>query len=165
MNVERLVQQLVLHEGVSLHAYLDTLDNETLGVGYNVTARGVEFFERTIGRALVPPTLTCTKAEALLVLRADIARIEPAVRLHFSLYDTLNDPRQRVVMDMAFNLGFGALNFKACIAAIVVHDWSTAARELYKSRWAYQVGDGPGGRFDRADRLAGMLLTGQDYTR
>ena len=65
---------------------------------------------------------------------------------------------------MAFNMGFGALGFKATIAAIERSDWSRASRELYKSKWAHQVGDGEGGKFDRCDRLARMLLTAQEPT-
>jgi len=68
-----------------------------------------------------------------------------------------------VLVDLAFNLGLGLLGFKNFLAAVKVHDWSKAAKELYRSKWAYQVDDGPGGHFGRADRLAKMILTGEDY--
>jgi lysozyme len=91
-------------------------------------------------------------------------RVEQAVILHFPTYDKLNEVRQRVVVDMAFNIGLTALAFKACIADVEKSDWSGAAKELFRSEWAYQVDDGPGGKYGRADRLSYMLLTGTDVT-
>lgn len=163
VNRDRMVEQLVLHEGLQTDVYIDTEGNETVGVGYNVTARGWDVFENLAGREIDNDTVT--EAEALKVLRYDIDRTEAAVRVHFPEYDRLSEVRQRVCVDMAFNMGFKALSFKQTIAAVKRGDWSTAVRELYKSRWAYQVDDGPGKKFGRADRLGQMLLTNIDYVR
>lgn len=164
-----MLSQLVLHEGLERHVYVDTLENETLGVGFNVSARSLEEFGHLCGRHIqwtegdyVTPIIS--EAEAIYVLEKDVDRVTAAVRVRLPVFDTLDDVRQRVVIDLAFNLGFRALSFKDCIADINKRDWSGASRELYKSKWAYQVGDGPGGKFDRADRLAGMLLTGKPAT-
>lgn len=156
VNRERLKQQLILHEGLKLKPYKDTLGNWTIGVGYNVTARGWEWLEHAIGRRL-DASRSITEDEARLVLALDIERIEAAVLKHFPPYNALNEVRQRVVLDMAFNLGYRALGFNNTIAAIEHQQWSIASRELYKSKWATQVGD-------RCDRLSKMLLTGLDYT-
>jgi lysozyme len=169
MNATRLAAQLILHEGLRLTPYVDTEGNWTIGVGYNITGRGWSSMEEALGRAVAPKDgmtekARITKAEAMQMLRADITRVEQAVRVHFPTYDQLNEVRQRVVMDMAFNMGFKALGFHQTIEAIKQSDWSRAAREMYKSKWARQVGDGEGGRFDRCDRLSKMLLTGVDYT-
>ena len=167
MNVDRMEQQLVLHEGERLKAYLDTEDNWTIFVGYNLDARGVDFLEEVCGRKFTGSFdhLTGTHDESRRVLRADIARLQHVIPVHWAPYAQLDEIRQRVVLDMAFNMGFRALGFKQTAAAIVRRDWSTAARELYKSKWARQVGDGPGGKYDRCERLSNMLLTGQDYTK
>lgn len=161
-----LEPQLVLHEGLRLRIYKDTEGYDTLGVGYNVSARGIEDFERVIGRKIIvrPGVDLITRQEALTVLRADLLRVIDAVRVHFPYYTQLDLVRQCVVVDMAFNMGFRALGFKQCIDAIQRRDWSRAARELYNSKWSRQVGDGPGGKRDRCDRLAGMLLTGNAPT-
>ncbi len=155
-------KQLVLHEGLRLQAYVDTKDNWTIGVGYNITGRGYEAFESVVGHAVRPPDgmnekAHCTESEALAVLAVDVDRYERAVVQYFPESTKLDGIRQRVVLDMAFNMGFKALGFVRCIAAIKLRNWSVAAKELYKSE-AYT--EEP----NRIDRLAKMLLTGQDYT-
>lgn len=167
VNRERMEAQLILHEGLRTKSYLDTEGYWTVGVGYNISGRGVDFLERITGRKFrgIPyEQITLTRDEALAVLRADIDRVEKAVRTYFPEYDELNEVRQRVCVDMAFNLGFKALSFKKTIAWMKVKHWSNAAREMWKSKWSGQVGDGPGGKRDRADRLTEMMLTGLDYT-
>lgn len=151
-QVTDMIAQLVLHEGLRLQEYIDTEDNVTIGVGYNVTARGWNDWARITGK-LAGDGMTTTRADALAVLAADLVRVEAAVRVHFPEYGALDVVRQRVVLDMAFNIGFRALGFKQTIAAIHARDWSRASREMYKSKWARQVGQ-------RCDRLARMLLTG-----
>jgi GH24 family phage-related lysozyme (muramidase) len=172
VNLSRMKSQLVLHEGLKLLPYLDTEDNWTVLVGYNLTARGWDDIERTLGRAIAPPDATdaapfgtphLTEADALKVLEVDILRVQKAALIAFPEMVALNEVRQRVCLDMAFNMGLRALGFKQAIAAIKRKDWSKASRELYNSKWARQVGDGPGGKVDRCDRLASMLLTGNDY--
>jgi lysozyme len=175
VNLARMKQQLILHEGLKLQPYVDTEDNWTILVGYNLSARGWDDIERILGRHIEPPHETrteehpfgvphLTENDALIVLQSDIERVQRAVLQYFPEYVALSEVRQRVCLDMAFNMGFRALGFKQCIAAMKRKDWSTASRELYKSKWARQVGDGPGGKTDRCDRLAQMLLTGNDYT-
>lgn len=164
MNLARMEEQLILHEGLKLAPYLDSVGKWTAGVGYNITDRGLADLEHAIGRKVKMPDLRLTRDEALLVLRADVARIARVIPQHFPEYVGLDEVRQRVCLDLAFNLGFRALAFKNVIAAIKRRDWSTAARELWRSKWADQVGDGPGRHWDRADRLTKMLLTGQDFS-
>lgn len=169
MNYARMEEQLILHEGLKLTPYLDSEGFWTVGVGYNVSARGWQAFEQVVGRPVShlfdpeAPQPLLTRDEALRVLRADIARVEQAVRTYLPEYDTLDDVRQRVVVDLAFNLAYRALGFKRAIAALKRRDWSGVARELWDSRWSRQVGDGPGKKRDRADRLTQMVLTGHDY--
>lgn len=167
-----MLRQLALHEGIKLHYYLDTLGNTTNGIGFNVTARGVHELERMIGRKL-NAVGDITTVEACQVCLQDIARVERAVLVYFPEYASLNDVRKRVCLDLAFNIGFKALGFKHCIADIKIGDWSSAAVELHKAHWALQVEPSVDLAADaaailnervrgRADRLARMLLTGQD---
>lgn len=161
MDVELMVTQLALHEGIRLKVYQDTLGIDTVLCGYNVEARGWDFVARTLGRPCGPAT-AFTREDALAVLRADVARIEATVRASWPTYARLSPVRQRVVIDMAFNLGRGVMDFRRAKAAVEASNWSGCARELYKSRWAGQVDDGEGGKFGRADRLVTMILTNQE---
>lgn len=165
MNAKRLAEQLLLHEGLKEKAYRDTLGFWTVGVGYNLAARGKTELERVIGRSLPSDyaQIQITKGEALCMLNEDIRRIERRVVALFPTYLGLDEVRQRVVMDMAFNMGTKTLGFVDTIDAIKKQDWPRVSRNLFRSRWARQVDDGEGGRFGRADRLAKMMLTGQDY--
>lgn len=156
VNRPAMVNQLVLHEGLKLVPYPDTQGNATCGVGYNVHARGWDLWEQITG--YVPtPDRPATREGCLAVLNADLDRLEQAVPRYWAYYTNLDEIRQRVVLDMAFNMGFNALGFKNCIAAIERKDWSRAARELYNSKWGHQVGEARG---QRCDRLARMMLTG-----
>jgi lysozyme len=161
-----MAEQLILHEGLRLTPYKDTVGKWTVLVGYNLSDRGVGYLEQVLGRKIPTNILEMhfTREDALKVLDADIARLEAAVPVHFPEYLQLDEVRQRVCLDLAFNMGLRALGFHNTIACIRVRDWSAACRHLWKSKWASQVGDGPGKHWDRADRLTRMLLTGQDYT-
>lgn len=166
-QLDRMQAQLILHEGLRTSPYKDTLGNWTLGVGYNVTSRGLYFFQQTIDRVL-PSDLSkvvVTEAECRAVLAADIQRVEKATILLWPYYQKLDPIRQRVVIDCGFNMGITALGFKKCIACIEAAppDWSGAAMNLYNSKWRTQVEPDPK-IWGRADRLCQMLLTGQDYT-
>lgn len=180
MNLKRMEEQLLMHEGLRVVPYKDTEGYWTVGIGYNLSARGLEALERIIGRAVSIHShpgrpyygLRLTECETRMLLRADITRIEKSVRLYLPEYHKLGDVRQRVIVDMAFNMGRRLIQFKKAIKYLRhstlsgrwTPNWSGVARELYNSRWAYQVDDGPGGQFGRADRLVKMMLTGEDYT-
>lgn len=174
VNVPRMEQQLQLHEGLRLSQYIDTLGNITIAVGYNVTARGWDQLGHMLGLNIDGP-IVLTVAQALCVLDQDIDRVQRAVMITAPWFDQLNEVRQRVCVDLAFNIGLGALGFKQTIAAIKTQNWSVAAVELHKAHWAKQVE--PSADLNetavqihnervrgRADRLAKMLLTGLDYT-
>lgn len=164
VNRDRMVEQLILHEGLKLKPYIDTEGFTTVLVGFNVSARGWGELSRMLGRA-VDAHSTFTREDAIKVLRLDIDRFEKATIVHFPEYKKLSEVRQRVVLDLVFNMGFKAQSFVNTKAAIVQGNWSKAAQHLYRSKWAHQVDDGEGGKFGRADRLVQMILTNQDYTR
>ena len=67
----------------------------------------------------------------------------------------LDAVRQRVLVDMGFNLGIPTLlKFQNMWAAIEEEDFQTAADEARDSRWAKQVGR-------RAERLCQAMATGE----
>lgn len=138
MNLTQLQKQLVLHEGCRLKPYRCTGGKLTIGIGRNLDDAGI------------------SRDEAMLLLRNDMARAIGAVRTELPWVDKLDDVRQRVLVDMAFNLGIdGLLAFKNTLVAVASGDYDRAATEMLNSRWAGQVGE-------RARRLARMMRTGKD---
>lgn len=156
VDLQKMMAQLILHEGLVTEFYEDTLGNKTWGVGYNVTSRGLGPLQVMLDRA-VDEKGTATEEECLAVLAKDIGRVEISIQMFWPFYSKLEEVRQRVAVDMAYNLGFRALEFRRAMTAIEKRDWSAAAREMHKSQWAGQVGL-------RAERLARMMLTGEDYS-
>jgi len=160
----RMGVQLVLHEGIRLKPYRDTVNKLTIGVGYNVQDRGLADMERILGRRVILAQ-GITESEALKVLDADIRSYENAVIKAFPQYVHLDEVRQRVVLDMAFNMGYRALSFKNTIRCVILAEYDKAADNMMLSKWADDVGDGPGKQFDRAERLSLMMRTGEDYLK
>lgn len=138
MDRQRLAEQLRLHEGVEHKLYECTAGYLTIGVGRNIEERG----------------LSDDEIDYLLNNDVNIATDELVAT--FDWYADLDPIRQRVVVDMVFNLGMPRFKqFQNMIAAIEAGDWMEASDEMMDSRWAQQVGL-------RASRLAEMMETGED---
>lgn len=133
---QKLVDQLIRHEGLRLKPYMDTVGKITIGVGRNLTDCGL------------------SHAEALDLLDHDLsASIVELTR--FSWFPRLDAVRQRALIDLHFNLGRTRLDtFQRFIHACAVDRWADAGQELRASRWASQV------QPDRRDRLVRMIETG-----
>lgn len=133
---DALRQQLIAHEGVRLKPYRDSVGILTIGIGRNLEDRGI------------------TDAEARYLLDNDInACINDLLTLVW--FPDLDPVRQRVFVDLCFNLGVKRLReFTKMLDAAGAKDWPRAARELLDSKYAQQVGQ-------RARTLAAMLETGE----
>ena len=87
------------------------------------------------------------------VYNCDTAGCEAALDLHWPWWRKLSNVRQRVLMNMIFNLGSAGLDeFKNTLAFIEQGAYGRAAANMRISRWARQVGE-------RAVRLANMMET------
>jgi lysozyme len=134
----RLIRQLRLHEGERLKPYRCTAGKLTIGVGRNLEDRGI------------------TAQESAYLLGNDITSTQAALLKALPWVGTLDDVRQRVLIDMAFNMGLGTLlTFRRTLAAVQAGQYQQAAAMMLESRWAGQVGQ-------RAKRLSQMMATGQD---
>lgn len=138
MDRAAMIRQLRLHEGERLKPYRCTAGKLTIGVGRNLEDRGI------------------SAAESAVLLANDIdAHWRELVRA-LPWVENLDEVRQRVLLDMAFNLGIaGLLGFKNTLATIKAGDFQKGAAMMLDSRWAGQVGQ-------RADRLAVMMATGKE---
>lgn len=126
------------HEGRRKKLYRDSLGIETIGVGRNLrrglTDEEVDYLFETDYRE------AGTIAWAFCGSRC---------------WAKLDEVRQAVVCDMAFNLGTSRLKgFKRFRAALVAEDYALAREEMYKSKWYRQTKS-------RAKRLCSMMETGQ----
>jgi len=138
MDIDRLIAQLKVHEGVRDKVYLDTEGIETIGVGRNLKDKGL------------------SEDEIDYLLQNDISEFKSGVQDTWSWWDSLDDVRQRVVVDMAFNMCLGGLSkFKKTLGHIEAGEYEEAASEMLNSRWAEQVGR-------RANTLSEMMRTGED---
>ena len=136
MNRDLLIEELKRDEGVELKAYQDTVGIWTIGIGRNLQDVGVSMAE----------------AEFLLATDIDVAVSE--LQRTFDWFEDLSDARQRVCVNMCFNLGLTRLlGFKKFLAAMEEGDWETAGGEMLDSKWARQVGA-------RSTRLKDLLVEG-----
>ena len=139
---DRLVEQLVRHEGIRLNVYQDILGIDTIGVGRNIEDRGFSEFELdTLNKTIEEIyEVGITKEDAYFLLKIDINimanelfKVRPITKLVDSI-------RQLVLMDMAFNMGVPRLcNFVKMWAALEQYDYDSAAKEMLDSKWAKQV--------------------------
>lgn len=140
MNFDRkkLIAQLTLEEGRRKLPYFDTEKNLTIGVGRNLTGVGLR------------------DDEIDYLLNNDINIALADLVVHWPWFGQLSDVRQRVLLDMCFNMGFDTLSqFHLMIMAIQKEDWPLAAHEMLQSKWAKQVGD-------RATKLSRWMETDND---
>lgn len=92
---------------------------------------------------------------ALFILQEDLTQAEQAVKKAFPWWWKLDDARQFVLVDMAFNMGLAGLKgFKKMLTAVEQGDYQTAAKEMLASKWAVQVGR-------RAAELSKMMQKGE----
>lgn len=134
-DMTQLIAELSLDEGRKLKPYVDTVGKTTIGVGRNLTDVGI------------------SDAECDAMLQNDIGRTVSWLDRNLPWWRDLDPVRQRVIINMAFNMGGGLLTFVNTLGAMRRADYAAAADGMLASKWANQVGA-------RAQRLAQMMRTG-----
>ena len=129
---------LIQHEGYSHVVYVDTEGNKTSGIGH------LESKHTEVGRVL-------TTVEVMTNFTEDVnTAIQDAEALVPSLYEHPADV-QRVMANMAFNLGRGKLSkFTDMLRAIENKNYAQAAKDMIDSDWYKQTGQ-------RAKSLVNMM--------
>ncbi len=135
-DMAALVFELKRDEGQRFAPYLDTVGKITIGVGRKLTDVGISV------------------SECNTLLKNDIERTWLWLDHHLPWWKALDAVRQRVLINMAFNLGGRLLTFTNTLAAIRRADYAAAANAMLASKWAKQVGA-------RAQRLTNMMRTGK----
>jgi len=138
---QKLLEQISRHEGRVNHAYQDSEGYWTIGVGHLIDKRRGGYIPDFIIDAL---------------LEWDIQQVEESLDQYLPLWRSLDAIRQRVIVDMAFNIGVvGLSHFKRMQSALWAGMYDVAAKEMLDSKWARQVGR-------RAEKLAEMMKTGKE---
>ena len=154
----KLIEKLILHEGLKLEVYQDTLGIDTIGIGRNLEDHGIsqeELNDMDIPRIGHIYEYGITEADAVYLANNDVQIVEEELLNAHPCVAELDAVRQLVLVDMAFNMGVPRLRkFKKMWAAIHDEDFQTAAKEMLDSRWANQVKS-------RSVKLANMMHTGE----
>ena len=141
MDLEKLRSELKRDEGIRLRAYICSAGHRTIGYGHNLSSRGLETMK------------SCTLEQAKAWLEQDIIEAVKIAKKLFPSFNDLDDARQRVLVNMAFCLGWKLNEFNMLKLAVSRRDWVWAAGEILDSAFARQTGA-------RAQRLAQMMREG-----
>ena len=138
--------QVKRHEGLSLVPYLCPAGFLTIGYGHNIYAgNGPDIKEDD----------RITEKEAEKLLELDLRAVGTSLDSALAGWRKLDEPRQAVLLNMAFNLGVrGLLGFRKALAAVKAGDFETAAAEMLDSKWRRDVKG-------RAYELAEQMRTGR----
>jgi len=137
---DRLVEQLILHEGKEQFLYYCSAGYPTIGVG------------RMIGRGGVG----LSDNEITYLLRNDVARTKEELTRNFDWFEELDSVRQDGLTNLCFNIGLPSLkSFKRALAGMEIKDYGEASREFLDSKWANDVGS------RRSIQVADMIRTGE----
>jgi lysozyme len=133
-----LNKALMRDEDVRLKPYRDTMGKLTVGCGHNLDDRGISL------------------NAALFILNEDIDLTLAELDARIPWWRGLDEVRQRVVANLAFNMGVPKLlGFRRMLDALKDGRNDDAADELLDSVYAWQVKG-------RAIRLAESLRTGKE---
>lgn len=143
MDLQLLIAELRRDEGVRYSIYIDTAKIPTVGVGHNCLA------------SPLPSDWVCPLSDAQVdqLLTQDIQATFAQLDAKLPWWRGLDEVRQRVVANLAYNLGVGGLlTFHNTLLAMQRGSYAVAAAGMLASQWAKQVGA-------RAQRLASAMET------
>lgn len=136
MDLDLLRTELTRDEGKRTHLYRDSVGKWTVGVGRNLSDRGLSDDE-----------IAFLLNNDITIAITDLDRVTPWWRGE-------TETRQRAMANLMFNLGAPTfLTFRRFLSAMQRADYEAAAAELLDSRWADQVGS-------RAHRIADLIRKG-----
>ena len=123
MNIYRIEEQLIRHEGEKLFPYKCTANKTTLGIGRNIQDKGI------------------SKEESRFMFQNDIREcVDDLGTIFPGQFEDFPEGVQHVLIDMRFQLGHtGFRNFKKMIVAFRRLDLVEAVLQMKSSRWYLQV--------------------------
>lgn len=137
MNIDAMKAELERDEGRKAKPYVDTVGRATIGIGRNLTDVGL------------------SGKEIEMLLENDIQRCMTDLDAMLPWWRDLDEVRQRVLLNMCFQLGIrGLTGFKTALSSVHAGNYDGAAEGMLESLWARQT---PA----RAKRMADMMRTGR----
>lgn len=151
-----LEAELIRDEGERLKAYRDTKGKWTIGIGRNLDDVGTVPLTRTKADVLANGV---NQAEIDQLFTYDINRTANDLDSHLPWWRKLDPVRQRVMLNMCFNMGIGNAAHGLCsfvntLGMVQCGEYSRAADAMVVSKWEKDVGV-------RAHRLANMMRDGR----
>ena len=135
--MNKLIEQLKIHEGMKLKPYKCTAGKLTIGIGRNLEDVGISM------------------EEANMLLRHDIQEATRQLLHAFPWMGEFNDARISAMINFTFNVGIGTVKkFENTLSYMQSGEWDKAADEMMDSRWARQVGN-------RAIEVTDQIRTGK----
>ena len=120
--METLRDRLIRHEGNKLRMYPDSVGKWTIGVGRNLSDRGI------------------SASESDLMLDNDIAAARHDFQLHLPWANDLPPPIPDVLIEMIFQMGVGkVLAFRQTLSALQAKNYTLAAEAMLDSMWAKET--------------------------
>jgi lysozyme len=122
-------------EGLRLKMYLDSKGIQTIGFGHNLRDKPI------------------SERAAQVIFEDDMAGAI-AVAKSYPWFDSLNEARKAIIVDMCFNMGsIHPAEWPNLHSALYAGDWERAAAEMKDSAWYSDVGD-------RAVHLCAVMRSG-----
>jgi lysozyme len=146
----KFLEQIKRHEGLALRSYMCPAGKLSIGYGHNLTDDPVWGLQRG-------DKISLRQAEELL--QRDVRKAARELDTKIPWWRSLCEPRQAVILNMAFNMGVGGvLGFSRMLAALCHEDYTAASYEMIDSDWHEQVGV-------RSEELARQMRNGTWETR
>lgn len=119
----QMVNDLIRDEGERLKPYTDTVGKLTVGIGRNLTDRGI------------------STLESRYLCQNDLMIVDAELTKHVPWWTNMSESRQRGLVNMCFNLGWTRLSkFTTTLGHLEAGRYADAAESCLKSLWAKQVG-------------------------
>ena len=119
---DEIKEMLIRHEGNMCTLYQCTEDKWSIGVGRNLTDRGI------------------TEDESAYLLDNDIKRVMNQLDEYWTVWRGFPEKGQMVCLDMCFQMGIqGFMGFRRTRALMEMGMWLEASEELLDSKYAIQT--------------------------
>jgi len=151
---QEIYNQLALHEGIKPEVYNDSKGNRTIGIGFNLEEPSNRKKAEALGfnvQDMLSGKKVLSDREIKILYNESIKQAADDANAFLPRAGRQPPVVQKVLIDMAFNLGLTKLNeFKKMREALLKGDYNKAADEMINSKWYHQVGD-------RSKRLVDMM--------